>query len=193
MTAAVTAEFESVSKALLSIGINKISSSIPEKTLFQRIPSIISEVCLVHSIPLEARIVSALYISHSFAGIVLTGRTMRSPILLLLPLFAFFSYASAAANTLYAEEASYCSNSRAIIVDAFNLTYYKANNSLAFEFALRPSQADLNVEVNLYVAAYGIQIANETVNLCDFLSGVLCPLPQINFTGESFLYMCRLS
>lgn len=114
---------------------------------------------------------------------------MRSPILLLLPLFAFFSYASAAANTLYAEEASYCSDSRAIIVDAFNLTYYKANNSLAFEFALRPSQADLNVEVNLYVAAYGIQIANETINLCDMFDGFICPLPQINFTGEFVSYL----
>ena len=118
---------------------------------------------------------------------------MRSPILFLLPVFAFFSYASAAANTLYAEPASYCSENRAIEVDAFNLTYFKTNNSIAFEVSVRPNQADLNVEVNLYVAAYGIQIANETVNLCDFLSGVLCPLPQINFTGEWSVYMCRLS
>lgn len=110
---------------------------------------------------------------------------MRSPLVFLLPVFAFFSYALAAADTLYAEPASYCSATRAIEVDAFNLTYFKTNNSIAFEVSVRPNQADLNVEVNLYVAAYGIQIANETVNLCDFLSGVLCPLPQINFTGES--------
>jgi len=108
---------------------------------------------------------------------------MRSSLLFLLPVFTFFSYV-AATNTLYAEPASYCSESRAIEVDAFNLTYFKTNNSIAFEVSVRPNQADLNVEVNLYVAAYGIQIANETVNLCDFLSGVLCPLPQINFTGE---------
>jgi hypothetical protein len=110
---------------------------------------------------------------------------MRNPILYLLPLFSFFSLALAAADTLHAQEAYYCSESRAIEVSAFNLTYYKANNSIAFEVSVRPDQANLDTSVNLYVAAYGIQIANETINLCDVFSGVLCPLPQINFTGKS--------
>jgi hypothetical protein len=110
---------------------------------------------------------------------------MRNPILYLLPLAAFFTYAHAAANTLFAQEATYCSESRALEVDAFNLTYYKSNNSLAFEFSLRPSEANLQVEVNLYVNAYGMDLINETINLCDIFSGFICPLPQINFTGES--------
>jgi hypothetical protein len=29
-----------------------------------------------------------------------------------------------------------------------------------------------------------MQLLNYTINLCDYLEGVLCPLPQINFTGK---------
>ena len=45
---------------------------------------------------------------------------------------------------------------------------------------------DLNVAVNLYANAYGRQIVNLTINLCDLLQGVLCPLPAINFTGKRY-------
>lgn len=108
-----------------------------------------------------------------------------NPFFYLLPLFALIPSALAAADTLYANEATYCSNSTAIEVDGFNLTYFKANQSLAFEFSLTPIATDLNVEINLYVNAYGMDLINETVNICDLFSGIICPLPQFNFTGES--------
>ncbi len=32
--------------------------------------------------------------------------------------------------------------------------------------------------------AYGIDIVNQTVDLCSYFEGVICPLPQVNFTGR---------
>jgi hypothetical protein len=41
----------------------------------------------------------------------------------------------------------------------------------------------LNTSISLYLNIYGIAALNQTINLCDLLAGVLCPLPQVNFTG----------
>lgn len=103
-----------------------------------------------------------------------------------LPLFASISSALAAADKLFSDQAFYCSNSSSnvIQVDAIGLTYYRANGSLEFQFSLTPIATDLDVDINLFVTAYGLTLLNQTVNICDLFAGVICPLPNFNFTGK---------
>lgn len=107
-----------------------------------------------------------------------------NPFFHILSFFTLISSALAAADTLYSDEAFYCLNSTSIQVDGFGLTYHKSNGSLDFQFSLTPIATDLNVDVNLYVTAYGLEVLNQTLNICDLFSGVICPLPNFNFTGE---------
>lgn len=44
---------------------------------------------------------------------------------------------------------------------------------------------DLNPEAVISLDIYGIHPTNWTINVCSYLDGLLCPLPQINFTGAS--------
>ncbi len=44
-------------------------------------------------------------------------------------------------------------------------------------------QPNLDLSANVYANAYGMDLINTTIDLCSYLQGVLCPLPQINFTG----------
>ena len=48
-------------------------------------------------------------------------------------------------------------------------------------------QANVNVSANLALNVYGMNPVNITINLCDLLNGVLCPLPMYNFTGADTL------
>ena len=48
-------------------------------------------------------------------------------------------------------------------------------------------QPNVNVSANLAVNVYGSSPVNITINLCDLLNGVLCPLPMYNFTGADTL------
>ena len=88
-------------------------------------------------------------------------------------------------GTLYTDTVSYCAEAKAVLVDQFQIAYHQSNTSLTFSFSLASVEGNLNTSVNLYVNAYGIQILNDTIDLCDILQGVICPLPQVNFTGES--------
>ena len=105
-----------------------------------------------------------------------------SPFLLATALFAPF--AQAKAKTLFTNSVSYCSDARAVVVDAFDITYHTSNESISFSFSFASVEDNLNVAANIYVNAYGMEILNTTLNLCDYLAGVICPLPQVNFTGE---------
>jgi len=87
------------------------------------------------------------------------------------------------ANKLYTDSVTYCSEAKGILVNEFDIQYHKNNQSLTFFISAAAVSDDLNVAVNLYANAYGRQIVNLTINLCDLLQGVLCPLPAINFTG----------
>lgn len=46
-------------------------------------------------------------------------------------------------------------------------------------------QSTTDAILNLELVAYGINAVNATLNLCDLLSGVLCPLPQYDFVGSA--------
>lgn len=104
---------------------------------------------------------------------------------LFLPfLLAGLPSALAASSVLYTDSVSYCAEAKAILIDDFGITYHRANQSVTFDFSLASVESNLNVSANIYANAYGIDLVNQTINLCSLLSGVLCPLPQFNFSGE---------
>lgn len=107
----------------------------------------------------------------------------RSALRPLVPLLAVAPLTQAASGILYTNSVTYCAEARAVVVEAFDIAYHQHNQSLTFSFSLASVEDDLNVAANIYVNAYGRQIINETLDLCSFLQGVICPLPQVNFTG----------
>ncbi|KAJ9114566.1 hypothetical protein QFC20_001440 [Naganishia adeliensis] len=91
---------------------------------------------------------------------------------------------------LYTDYVAYCSEAKAVLVNQFDIAYFKANHSVVFQISAASVEPNLNISANIYAVAYGMQLLNYTVNLCDYLEGVLCPLPQINFTGKSLSMRC---
>lgn len=102
---------------------------------------------------------------------------------LVLPLLALPSVL-AGNGVLYTESVSYCAEAKAVIVEEFDIAYHQSNGSVVFTFSLASVEANLNVSANIYLNAYGIDIVNQTVDLCSYFEGVICPLPQVNFTGR---------
>lgn len=86
-------------------------------------------------------------------------------------------------EALYTNAVMYCAEAKAVLVDEFDIAYWKANNSVTFAFSFASIEPNLNVSASLYLNAYGMAIFDQEINLCDLVSGLLCPLPQINFTG----------
>ncbi|OCF38950.1 integral membrane protein [Kwoniella heveanensis CBS 569] len=104
-------------------------------------------------------------------------------LLSLLSLLPSASAANEAGASLYTNSVSYCAEAKAVIVDTFDIAYHRHNQSATFSFSLASVESNLNVSASLYLNVYGIEAVNQTINLCDFFSGVICPLPQVNFTG----------
>ncbi|BEI81044.1 hypothetical protein CcaverHIS002_0202040 [Cutaneotrichosporon cavernicola] len=86
-------------------------------------------------------------------------------------------------EALYTNAVTYCAEAKAVLVDQFAIAYWRANNSVTFAFSFASIQSNLNVSASLYLNAYGMAIFDQEINLCELVSGVLCPLPQVNFTG----------
>lgn len=86
-------------------------------------------------------------------------------------------------KALYTNAVSNCIEPRAILIDSFDIAYWRANHSATFSFSLASIETDLSVRARLYFNAYGIEIFNKEINICDYVQGVLCPLPQVNVTG----------
>lgn len=87
-------------------------------------------------------------------------------------------------EALYTNAVTYCAEAKAVLVDQFDIAYWKANNSVTFSFSFASIEPNLNVSASLFLNAYGITMFNETISICELVAGVLCPLPQVNFTGE---------
>ncbi|EIW72091.1 hypothetical protein TREMEDRAFT_21025, partial [Tremella mesenterica DSM 1558] len=84
---------------------------------------------------------------------------------------------------LFTDAVTYCAESKAILIDSFQIAYHRANHSVTFSFSLASVESNLNVSANIYLNVYGIQAVNQTLDLCSYFAGVICPLPQVNFTG----------
>lgn len=93
--------------------------------------------------------------------------------------------AISAAQTLYTTDAAYCSTPGEVRLNQFSATYHRANQSIVVYIALDTTQANVDVTANMNIRAYGMSILNETINICDLVGGVLCPLPSLNISGES--------
>lgn len=98
-------------------------------------------------------------------------------------------------TALFTDSVTYCAEAKAVLIDQFDIAYWGYNQSVTFAFSFASVLPDLNAKARLYFNAYGMELFNETVNLCDLISGVLCPLPMVNFTGECFvaLRLARLA
>jgi hypothetical protein len=57
--------------------------------------------------------------------------------------------------------------------------------SAYFQLSAASVQNNLNLAAQVTVDAYGMSALNWTINLCDVLGGLLCPLPVISFSGQS--------
>jgi hypothetical protein len=93
--------------------------------------------------------------------------------------------AFAAVSTIYSDVATYCSPPSSIFINDFSVTYHRPNNSLVFYVSLDSRQAGVNVDANIIVNAYGMDLINRTLDICSLIGGVLCPLPQLNISGTS--------
>ncbi|GAA5992315.1 hypothetical protein JCM10908_000421 [Rhodotorula pacifica] len=95
---------------------------------------------------------------------------------------------ASAERKFYASSVSYCSSARAIEVDKFLLEYlpdYPPYGALSFDISAASVGDNLNANLNFDLTAYGIHAINTTVELCDLLGGILCPLPQYDFVGSA--------
>ncbi|GAA5891033.1 hypothetical protein JCM5296_007357 [Sporobolomyces johnsonii] len=90
-------------------------------------------------------------------------------------------------NIFYASAVSYCSDARAIEVDRFLLEYDASTDAVSFDISAASVEANLDAILNFELVAYGIHAVNTSLNLCQLLSGVLCPLPQYDFIGSATL------
>jgi hypothetical protein len=79
---------------------------------------------------------------------------------------------------------AYCSAPFALLVSDLRLHFYPGNKTLEFDLTAASVQNDLNVSIALNINAYGLGLINADINLCDILGGILCPLPQYEFSGE---------
>ncbi|KAI0733217.1 TRP-domain-containing protein [Fomitopsis betulina] len=104
-------------------------------------------------------------------------------------LFLFSTLSRAHERTIFTSSVSYCSDPQEILVEQFNVAYFPTNNSVSFNVSAASVLSNLNVTAQLYVNVYGMHPINTTINLCSLFSGILCPLPQYNFTGWDTLQL----
>jgi hypothetical protein len=114
---------------------------------------------------------------------------------MLAPLLAFVAsaalslapaaHALSPATTLTTGQAAYCSTPGEVALNQFSATYFKANSSILLYISLDTSQANVDVSANMQIRAYGDTILNRTIEICELVGGVLCPLPSLNISGES--------
>ncbi|KAI0958676.1 hypothetical protein AcV7_004425 [Taiwanofungus camphoratus] len=99
----------------------------------------------------------------------------------------FFSFSQAREEVLFASSVSYCTPPEEILVEQLDVTYFRSNNSISFNVSAASILPNVNVSANVYLNVYGLQPVNYTINLCSLFDGILCPLPQYNFTGSDSL------
>ena len=104
--------------------------------------------------------------------------------LLAAALAAAPALAISAATTLRTTQTQYCVPPTDIFVDSFSATYHKSNQSIVFYISLDTTQSNADVSARALVSAYGMELVNQEIDLCQVLSGVLCPLPSLNISSE---------
>lgn len=93
-----------------------------------------------------------------------------------------FSFVHAHQDVLYTSSVSYCAPPEDILVEVFEITYFRANDSISFNVSAA-SVVHNNVTANVLLNVYGMQPINFTLDLCSIADGLLCPLPTYDFVG----------
>ncbi|KAH8928266.1 hypothetical protein BT69DRAFT_1316464 [Atractiella rhizophila] len=88
---------------------------------------------------------------------------------------------------LYASSVSYCSPPNAILVEQFQLKFYRNNNSIAFNIHAQSVLPNLYPTIAVSLVAYGKSVLNQTYDICSLFGGVICPLPQYDFHGVAVI------
>ncbi|KAJ6475261.1 hypothetical protein C8R47DRAFT_1142811 [Mycena vitilis] len=104
-------------------------------------------------------------------------------LLLLLPI----SVAAAADGTLFTSSVTYCEPPESLLIQQFDVKYFAQNQSIFFDIAAESVDSNVSVSANIIVQVYGLHLLNVTIDLCDVLAGVLCPLPEYTFNGSQSL------
>jgi hypothetical protein len=101
-------------------------------------------------------------------------------------MYAFLLQTVPAALTLYLVTSSvtYCSPPETLLIQRFDVQYFAANESISFDISAESVQSNVNVSASMLVNAFGLDLVNITIDLCNILGGALCPLPEYNFTGQ---------
>ncbi|KZV68553.1 TRP-domain-containing protein [Peniophora sp. CONT] len=108
---------------------------------------------------------------------------LRRPTLALLAVLASVPLCTAHIDSLSTSSVSYCAPPESILIQQFDVTYFRNNNSVAFNISAASVQTNVSVRANLALDDYGSSPVNVTLDLCSLLDSVLCPLPLYNFVG----------
>ena len=112
---------------------------------------------------------------------------MRTTALLTLLVLPFLRPARAREDILYTSSVSYCEPPQSLLVQQFDFAYFSANRSVSFNISAQSVSTDVSLGANVLVNVYGSNPFNFTLDLCNVLSGLLCPLPVYNFQGADSL------
>jgi len=96
-----------------------------------------------------------------------------------------------AGKALWTDTVSYCSDVKDVEISAFDMTFWKENNTLTFGLSIQSMIKNFEFDANILLSAYDKPIKNLTFSMCDYFDGLLCPgnnsilpdVPNINFTG----------
>ncbi|KAM0789256.1 hypothetical protein ACM66B_000099 [Microbotryomycetes sp. NB124-2] len=90
-------------------------------------------------------------------------------------------------RVFFARSVAYCSQARAIEVEKFLFSYNADRQTISFDVDAGQVDPNLRASLQVELTAYGINAINTTINLCETLLGVLCPLPVYNFVASATL------
>lgn len=99
--------------------------------------------------------------------------------------FLLLSFAYSREDSFFTSSVTYCQPPETLLIQQFDLAYIASNQSIFFNISAASVEANVNVTANLLLNVYGLNPLNITLDLCNILGGVLCPLPMYNFTGSS--------
>ncbi|PVF97478.1 hypothetical protein CPB86DRAFT_807244 [Serendipita vermifera] len=107
--------------------------------------------------------------------------------LIIWAIFSLFSSCLAHEDSLFTSSITYCASPDVLIVQEFDIQYFRNNQSIAFALAATNRASDLNATANVILNAYGLTPLNYTFDLCNVLQGQLCPLPEYSVKGSAYI------
>lgn len=85
---------------------------------------------------------------------------------------------------MFTDSVAYCGKPHAILVSAFDVAYFRNNNSVSFSFSANAIPNNLSSTVDLHLYAFGLDVVEFSLDLCTIGNRILCPLPTYSFAGS---------